>query len=1463
MADAFRGLTLRIGADVRPLKSAIDSVQRSVGQAQRQLNAMNKALKFDGNNVNALARAVDLAGDKAHLAARAAGEIRTAMGQASSKIKDLADETRHAYSETQRLKSEYNSVNAQLERVHDAMIKRIRANNKELTDEQAVDYFKRLQEEMRKVNSRNDEVRQSAQRAKEEFNKLFREAAEKTGINKAFGQDIKDAEERVKALTHSYETLKQRHRELKGELKTAEMAEGYRAMRTQLVSWESEMRKAIAEATDFKAKMASLGSTGQLVKLKGQLGRIEDGLEQSRAAAQKANAAFEKMPKSIEAARLKALAMVTQTQSLDDKIANLDEQLKKIENDPAFDKQAAKVGNVYAALAKAKSESDKWSVAVERCKDRHERLTRELDELKTAIDKDGEATDQQREKYARLENQIDQTRRAVDRYEDELREADERTTTAALGVQYRDTTVEKGIAVAEREESTPQSNRLSTLKQRFSEIRTMGYGLYSTITPAIAMIGRRATQSAEEVDAAFRDMVKTVDTVGLSEEEAAAKFDELKNKAVEFSTSHVTSASQLLEIEAIGGQLGIQIDSLESFANTVANLDIATNMSAEDIAESLGKMATVLGITTDDYDNFADSLVRLGNNMPAMESDIMNASTRFMGMGKVVGMSADEVLAWATAAVATGQKSEAAGSSMIRFMSNMENAVNGSDEALKKWADVADMSVGEFRRSFKEDASETMYSFIQGLGKMQATGKSVNQTLGDLKIGNVRDKQLLEGLANQMANAMDETGKLTDKQNILRDALDMSANAYAGKSDQWAEAGDAMREAEKKSEGFSGSMAKLRNSIDALGVAFGDGLLPLINGLTGALGGFANAMNAMPSELKTVIAVLGSVAAAAGPATVAVGAVGDGILTLHEITGKTKGNRNVRRFFKGYAEDAAIAASSVGSIGKEAEEGVKKVGKLGGALKTIGKGVAVGGAVVAIGLIVESIGEAIEKAEKFEKATKGMSDVAGSIRDAAQQARDGFEGISSSMFDADLLKESVSKLTEANAGIADSMNETIAEATGQAGKIEYYGELIQELAGKSKEGSENAELLKDAIKNFNELKGSDIKIIDDTTGAVNALNGEIERNIDLMQAKVMSTAFEEVMQQAANAMADTSVQIKQNERIQGEILETLAKSYHTTVGEIYELMSQEAGPGESIGSWQDRLIALHPEIEGHIDEVADLIGQYTELGNNLDTLRPQLESQKEAFTDATNASREQTQEVERLSESNKAIEENVKALAEAYGVTTDEMRSKLSDADVDVRTLAQLTKSEISAMVDSAEGDFARLASAIANIPTEKHITITTHYVTRGDGSTNFSDSQGFGHARGTISPRTIRAVPRNAAGGLNGIVARPTLTNIGWVGEAGAEAIIHMRNAGGAVIPLSNRQYVRPFAQAVASEMGGYDPSAIVNELRALRGEVAGARNLNLSVTVNGGAGEDAAELGRRIGNAAAYELRMQGVCA
>jgi hypothetical protein len=94
----------------------------------------------------------------------------------------------------------------------------------------------------------------------------------------------------------------------------------------------------------------------------------------------------------------------------------------------------------------------------------------------------------------------------------------------------------------------------------------------------------------------------------------------------------------------------------------------------------------------------------------------------------------------------------------------------------------------------------------------------------------------------------------------------------------------------------------------------------------------------------------------------------------------------------------------------------------------------------------------------------------------------------------------------------------------------------------------------------------------------------------------------------------------------------------------------------------------------------------------------------------------------------------------------------------------------------------------------------------------------------------------------INGIVTRPTMTNVGLTGEAGDEAILHMKHAGGAIIPLSNRRHVRPFARAVAQEM---QPSSVTQ-----------APVYNINVTASG----DGDDIARQVTKAIRAQELMRG---
>ena len=132
------------------------------------------------------------------------------------------------------------------------------------------------------------------------------------------------------------------------------------------------------------------------------------------------------------------------------------------------------------------------------------------------------------------------------------------------------------------------------------------------------------------------------------------------------------------------------------------------------------------------------------------------------------------------------------------------------------------------------------------------------------------------------------------------------------------------------------------------------------------------------------------------------------------------------------------------------------------------------------------------------------------------------------------------------------------------------------------------------------------------------------------------------------------------------------------------------------------------------------------------------------------------------------------------------------------------------------------------------HTYTVNHKVSKSDG----------GQATGGINTTVIRAMPAFASGAaLSGIMTGPTLTNQGWVGEDGDEAILRMGNRS-AVVPLSNRRYVRPFAAAVAAEM---------------KGGGAKVSNNNVSVYLQYDASADAEQITNDIARALGRKLAME----
>lgn len=1613
MADAFRGLTLRIGADARPVQSALSSISASASQTQRQLNKMSKALKFDNTNLGALRQAIALADDKASHMAMSMRTAALAMKQAATEsagfgkhsefngmtIAEAARNIKNVNSQIQQTREQAKSTNGQLQHIYDSAKKIVetRLHAPFATAEQkaklADDVIKQIQKDLTATGPKADS-------AFEAMNKFITKATMDPKMNLAKKFGLAKTEEDANKLYETFVRLHYKSGELDSDLKALKNVGGFQALKTEVLAYESSLREAVAETVRYKAELASIGSVTGLARAVSDLKGIKAATSAATEHARVMDEAYRALPRSIEQARSKILATKNAQKSLTQQADALRAAMRRIEGSEGFDKMAASSGAVYAEFEKAKAAATDAAVAVEKVESR----IKQLNHQKLAFI------------GPQSESELKQTEKQVEKLNSELTElrlkassADKALSVAASNKQYADMATDLARVNTELAELNARSSVLNKFKNLGAGMRELGYGLYSTVTPAIMMAGRYAIQAAEDIDSSYRDMRKTVN--GTEEQ-----FEHLRQAAMDYSTTHVTSADQILEIEAMGGQLGLAATDLEAFATTISNLDIATNIDADTAAEQLGKMASVLGITSDEYDNFGDSLVRLGNNMPVMESDIMALMTRYMGMGKVVGMSADEMLGWSAAASATGQKAEAAGSSMQRFISNVETAITGGGENLEKFASIAGMTADDFAQKFRDDASGAMRDFVAGLGEMQKNGESVNQALKELGINNVRDKQLLEGLAVQMANA-------TDELSTLDYALQLSSEAYNGFASETKDggiekAGDAAREAARKAEGFSGALQMMRNQAQVLGATLADGAAPYLRDLGVMLADLTDKFRSMPDSMQTAAVGALAFAAAIGPVSVAAGT------TLRAITSIVGAIAGVGSIVVGASAKMEYASNSVKAFGMEMSASAGKVTKgseamyaLGNAMSMLGTPaglVSIAGAVALVGgsfaYIVKGIADAQARIDTFNKATDGLDaavDRMGTALGTAMGSYDEFgKKVLGAEYAIDKMPGVIDRAAQSQAELVDKMNERTEATRSEIGQLNLAEAVLEKYLNKTGLTAEEQGKLRAAIELLNGTYGAHLSVVDAANGkvadekgallgAADAIRQFIEQKKQQIQVESLSASYQEAEAQRLERLKELTGQqaniewLKQQRdqfaensegwnEYNGYIQEAI--TYYGKLKDMYDsdasaadalaermgLVSKQAQGakltiGESVkasaewGMVIDAFSADMNEFAASLDRAGVNEEQFAKLGvedmmkvvaawqtggdsiqDALDSVGVGTRSLAQQFSDVFDAAGANINDfggnidtlAETLSNAGISAQEfsdmGIEKFGELYAAAEGDLTNlgvllnALNDQNIDPKTVhfngdeIETTKGQVyelqtaadeagnktytlnlTANASQAQGsvegaqavadewgaseetasineegaedsedaissaqdaaDTFGSTSASATISATDYASDVIDSVARKlaalDGSSatvtiNEGGNASGGilaryNASGALASRFIKAIPRNADGGLNGIVTRPTLTNIGWVGEAGAEAVMHMKNAGGAVVPLTNRRYVRPFARAVASEMGG-------------------GRSVNVTVNLDYKAGDDASRMARDVANRVEAYLSM-----
>ena len=742
--------------------------------------------------------------------------------------------------------------------------------------------------------------------------------------------------------------------------------------------------------------------------------------------------------------------------------------------------------------------------------------------------------------------------------------------------------------------------RLEEVGKKVTKVGTIvssaGRTLTNTITLPILALGYASVKSATDFESAFTGVTKTVDA-------SATEFEILRRGIMEMSTETASSKEEIAQTMEVVGRLGVQVgkdgQTLLGFTRTMIELGDSTDISAEQAADALAKFMNVTRLSQDQISNLGSSVVALGNNFAANESDIIELMQRMAAAGTTAGFTAQEITGLSAAIIATGIQAEAGGTSMAQTFKDIDNVVgkwkNGSEDALNTFSELTGMTAETFATTWSERPMDALLAFLEGLNKVSGDSIELNSILDSLGMTGLRQSLLVKNLAlsyEDVVKAVNMSNSEFDKNSALS------------------------IEASKRYSTFESRLSQLKETAKNTGVEFGKELMPILeDGVDIVKKGVEQFGRLTDAEKKNIIKTA-ALAAAIGPVL----STGGKLITVGGkiITGAGKVTQKI--------SEAASKGSTVAGV----------LAKVTGSAASFG---------LATAGIVAAIGVAALAVESYKNSLSGMrSEMEKSMSKLDEQA---------GSYDNDAAQMSVyaNTITELNDKESLSTAEKGRLLTAVKALNEAYPELSLEIDASTGKVIDNTGALQDnleAIIKQEKAAAAYKKIsmyVEELTDVEMEL-GSVSEELESKQAELSrqteiysNTAKDGVRNLPADYVAlqnevtvltnKQTVLTEQQESLNGKIDEASSayskynEETEALTGSTNALSEEEAELAEETAAATEEIIASWEEYKKSvIDSVKSATAGFAELSANqeqtFESAQKGLESQITTFTDYTN-----------------------------------------------------------------------------------------------------------------------------------------------------------------------------------------------------------------------------------------------------
>ncbi|WP_435954057.1 phage tail tape measure protein [Dryocola sp. BD626] len=561
---------------------------------------------------------------------------------------------------------------------------------------------------------------------------------------------------------------------------------------------------------------------------------------------QVAFSALNNMSQPVNAARQSAAALASQIKQTHSSIKGLERQAT------SFDRLTNANKKTTDQLAQAKTQAREMAAAFGPLKQRSAEQVTALNQQRAAI---RNLTAQQKTEQA----QLNQLRASF--YSEGI--AIGSTSRATEQISQRTAQYNRQLTEQQRrlESVTQAQARYARAKETGEKLQNAGMKTAATGAAVLAPVAA-AIKSYSSLEDAMKGVSKQVNGLRDDDGNRTAQFAEMQN-AIKDAAENLPMPNGAVDYAALvegGARMGVansddpwqkQKKDLLDFANTAAMASKAFELPADQLSESLGKIAGLYKIPIQDIGKLGDVINYLDDNAKSKGSDIIDVLQRVGGAADQLGYQ--NAAALGSTFLSLGEQSETAGTAVKAMVRELGNAMVQPDRFMVG-LDALGLSAEKVQKNMAKDAMGTIMAVMEATKKLEPD-KQMNvltQLFGDeyamavSKVANNlpelrRQLELTHGTASK--------GSMKRESDIDKDSL----------SSQW-----------------QITKSEFGNNFSALGETMRGPMMAIMKSVGGVLQsirGWIEANPALVAAIMKTVAALGAILAVVGSLMLALGAL--------------------------------------------------------------------------------------------------------------------------------------------------------------------------------------------------------------------------------------------------------------------------------------------------------------------------------------------------------------------------------------------------------------------------------------------------------------------------------------------------------------------------------------------------------------------------------------------------------------